>query len=57
MASFTNFSDTLPNPNNPIAYDGSSNSDNPEVTRINCEAEMTSNRVNELRQKIYYLES
>lgn len=36
---------------------GSSNSDNPEVTRINCEAEMTSNRVNELRQKIYYLES
>lgn len=28
MASFTNFSDTLPNPNNPIAYDGSSNSDN-----------------------------
>lgn len=36
---------------------GSSNTDNPEVMRLNCEAEMTSNRVNELKQKIYYLES
>lgn len=34
----------------------SSNSDNPEVFRLNCEANMTHQRTNELRQKIYYLE-
>lgn len=31
--------------------------DNPEVQRLNCEAEMTVQRINELKQKIYYLES
>lgn len=34
----------------------SSNSDNPEVYRINCETNMTTQRTSELRQKIYYLE-
>jgi len=34
----------------------SSNSDNPEIYRLNCETNMTSQRTNELRQKIYYLE-
>lgn len=34
----------------------SSNSDNPEVHRINCEVNMTTQRTSELRQKIYYLE-
>ena len=32
------------------------NSDNPEVYRINCETNMTTQRTSELRQKIYYLE-
>ena len=34
----------------------STNVDNSEVARLNCEATMTNQRVNELRQKIYYLE-
>ena len=34
----------------------SSNSDNPEVYRINCETNMTTQRTSVLRQKIYYLE-
>lgn len=34
----------------------SSNSDNPEIYRINCETNMTTQRTSELRQKIYYLE-
>ncbi|KGT46511.1 hypothetical protein GW12_24420 [Acinetobacter sp. HR7] len=34
----------------------SSNADNPEVSRLNCETNMTRERTNELRQKIYYLE-
>ena len=34
----------------------SSNSDNPEVYRINCETNMPTQRTSELRQKIYYLE-
>lgn len=34
----------------------STSTDNPEVYRINCEATMTNQRTNELRQKIYYLE-
>ncbi|WP_374665092.1 lysozyme inhibitor LprI family protein [Acinetobacter sp.] len=34
----------------------SSNADNPEVYRLNCEMNMTTQRTNELRQKIYYLE-
>ena len=36
---------------------GSTESDNPEVSRITCEANMTTQRINVLRQKIYYLES
>lgn len=34
----------------------SSNTDNPEVYRLNCEANMTDQRTTALRQKIYYLE-
>ena len=34
----------------------SSNTENPEVFRLNCETSMTNERTNELRQKIYYLE-
>ncbi|MGE8558523.1 MULTISPECIES: lysozyme inhibitor LprI family protein [unclassified Acinetobacter] len=34
----------------------SSNADNPEIYRINCETNMTAQRTTELRQKIYYLE-
>lgn len=34
----------------------STNVDNSEVARLNCEATITNQRVNELRQKIYYLE-
>ena len=34
----------------------SSNTENPEVYRLNCETSMTNERTNELRQKIYYLE-
>ena len=34
----------------------STNVDNSEVASLNCEATMTNQRVNELRQKIYYLE-
>ncbi|NNG75496.1 DUF1311 domain-containing protein [Acinetobacter sp. ANC 4277] len=34
----------------------STNSDNPEIYRINCETNMTTQRTSELRQKIYYLE-
>ena len=34
----------------------STNVDNSEVARLNCEATMTNQRVNELRQKFYYLE-
>ena len=34
----------------------SSNSDNPEVYRINCETNMTTQRTSEIRRKIYYLE-
>lgn len=34
----------------------SSHYDYPEVQQLNCEANMTDNRTNELRQKIYYLE-
>ncbi|CAB1214142.1 lysozyme inhibitor LprI family protein [Acinetobacter bouvetii] len=34
----------------------SSNADNPEVYRLNCETNMTTQRTTELRQKIYYLE-
>ena len=34
----------------------SSDADNPEVYRINCETNMTTQRTNELRQKIYDLE-
>lgn len=30
--------------------------DNPEIARINCETNLTTQRTNELRQKIYYLE-
>ena len=32
----------------------SSNTENPEVFRLNCETSMTNERTNELRQKIYY---
>ena len=35
----------------------SSDKDNPEVSRLNCEANMTKQRSAELRQKIYYLEN
>lgn len=35
----------------------STNTDNPDVSRINCETGMTTQRINVLRQKIYYLES
>ncbi|WP_228256346.1 lysozyme inhibitor LprI family protein [Acinetobacter wuhouensis] len=35
----------------------STGTDNPEVYRRNCETTMTNQRTNELRQKIYYLES
>ncbi|WP_228257074.1 MULTISPECIES: lysozyme inhibitor LprI family protein [Acinetobacter] len=35
----------------------STDTDNPEVYRINCETNMTTQRTQELRQKIYYLES
>jgi uncharacterized protein YecT (DUF1311 family) len=34
----------------------SSNAENPELHRLNCETNMTSERTTELRQKIYYLE-
>ncbi len=34
----------------------SSNTENPEVFRLNCETSITNERTNELRQKIYYLE-
>jgi len=34
----------------------SSNTENPEVYRLNCETNMTVTRTTELRQKIYYLE-
>lgn len=34
----------------------SSNTENPEVFRLNCETSMTNERTSELRQKIYYLE-
>ncbi|TCM62821.1 uncharacterized protein DUF1311 [Acinetobacter calcoaceticus] len=34
----------------------STETDNPEVARLNCEASMTAQRTQELRQKIYYLE-
>jgi uncharacterized protein YecT (DUF1311 family) len=34
----------------------SSNTENPEIFRLNCETNMTNERTNELRQKIYYLE-
>lgn len=34
----------------------SSNTENPEVYRLNCETNMTVTRTSELRQKIYYLE-
>lgn len=34
----------------------SSNAENPEIFRLNCETNMTNERTNELRQKIYYLE-
>ena len=34
----------------------SSNTENPEVSRLNCETNMTATRTSELRQKIYYLE-
>lgn len=34
----------------------STNSDNPEIYRINCETNMTTQRTSELRQKNYYLE-
>ena len=34
----------------------STHSDNPEIHRINCETNMTTQRTSELRQKIYYLE-
>ncbi|WP_250850284.1 lysozyme inhibitor LprI family protein [Acinetobacter sp. ANC 5378] len=34
----------------------STHSDNPEIYRINCETNMTTQRTSELRQKIYYLE-
>lgn len=35
----------------------SSDAENQEVARLNCETNMTVQRMNELRQKIYYLES
>lgn len=35
----------------------SSDKENPEISRLNCEANMTKQRSSELRQKIYYLES
>lgn len=34
----------------------SADAENAEVVRLNCEAAMTANRTNELRQQIYYLE-
>lgn len=34
----------------------SSNAENPDVYRLNCEMNMTTQRTSELRQKIYYLE-
>lgn len=34
----------------------STHSDHPEIHRINCETNMTTQRTSELRQKIYYLE-
>lgn len=34
----------------------SSNAENPELHRLNCETNLTSERTTELRQKIYYLE-
>ena len=34
----------------------SSDSDNPEVFRFNCETNMTNERISDLRRKIYYLE-
>ena len=34
----------------------SNDTDNPEVYRINCETNITTQRTNELKQKIYYLE-